>query len=185
MRGFFLPDESAQDLPQAVHQGGKTAPTGAPEILPKCETQPEFPEEEKPRGDSPREDLRYENGLSPQVLDCDRQIPRSRPCRRPEYPEHDPGSLVHMGLTCSVCGHYENVDLNAEKNYRKGRADPVRLFGGFLFRTGGLNDQAVRSIPVFRRGDGRKEVHSWTEVMMSTGFCSREHSSGNTDFLIA
>lgn len=39
---FFLPDESAQEFPQAVHQGGKTAPPGASEILPKCETQPDF-----------------------------------------------------------------------------------------------------------------------------------------------
>lgn len=57
-----------------------------------------------------------------------------------------------MGLTCSVCGHYENVDLNAEKNYRKGRADPVLLFGREILRSGGLTVQARPIHPRFQKG---------------------------------
>ena len=43
----------------------------------------------------------------------------------------------------------------------QGGARPSRLFGGSVLRTGGLTVQAVRSIPVSKRGVGRSESPSF------------------------
>ncbi len=74
--------------------------------------------------------------------------------------ERNGGRLVRVdprntSRTCFACGR------ERREKYTQGGARPQRLFGGSVLRTGGLTVQAVRSIPVSKRGVGRKESSSF------------------------